>query len=72
MKFSVTGEDNYYGTDESVFIEIFVNENDKQLKKTFDEYMSLTNHSIEAVIEDEFQLGLEYGLLAICKLLDWL
>lgn len=54
-----------FGTDESMFNAILVQRNVPQLKQIFREYESITGHTIETAIENEFSGDVKKGLLAI-------
>ncbi|XP_043670183.1 annexin B11-like isoform X3 [Vespula pensylvanica] len=56
-----------FGTDESMFNAILVQRNVPQLKQIFREYESITGHTIETAIENEFSGDVKKGLLAIVK-----
>lgn len=55
------------GTDESVFNSILVQRNYEQLKLIFREYETMTGHSFEKAIENEFDGDIKDGFLAIFR-----
>ncbi|KAF2886292.1 hypothetical protein ILUMI_19881, partial [Ignelater luminosus] len=55
------------GTDEATFIKILTQRNYEQLILIFDEYKTLTGHSLEYAIECEFSSFIKRGLLTIVK-----
>lgn len=55
------------GTDESVFNTILTSESFAQLCAIFDEYKTLSHHSIEHAIESEFSGAIKDALNAIVK-----
>lgn len=56
-----------FGTDESVFNSVLCQKNYEQLKLIFREYESMTGHSFEKAIENEFSGIIKDGFLAIFR-----
>lgn len=55
------------GTDESVFNSIMCQKNYQQLRLIFQEYETMTGHSVEKAIENEFSGDIKDGLTAIFR-----
>ncbi|XP_058984111.1 annexin B11 isoform X1 [Musca domestica] len=55
------------GTDESMFNMILCQRNYQQLKLIFQEYETMTGHSLEKAIKKEFSGDIMEGLIAICR-----
>lgn len=55
------------GTDESVFNSILCQRNYQQLRLIFKEYETMTGHSMEKAIENEFSGDIKDGLVAIFR-----
>lgn len=56
-----------FGTDESVFNSILCQRNYAQLKLIFDEYHTITGHTFEQAIENEFSGEIKDGFTAIFR-----
>jgi len=57
----------YWGTDESIFLNIFAKQGYAQLRLVFEEYKKITKVSMESAIRSELSGSFEDGMLAIIK-----
>jgi annexin A7/11 len=56
-----------WGTEESIFHQILVGRSVNQLRATFQQYLAITDKTIEHSIESEMSGELKMGMLAIVK-----
>ncbi|CAI5442634.1 unnamed protein product [Caenorhabditis angaria] len=62
-----SGEAQFFGTDESVFNQIFVSRNFAHLRQVFEYYEKVSRLTIEKSLENEFSSSILHGLLQLTR-----